>query len=162
MTSNTHHPMQAQDVADLIAKCNEARRLGERDAKSESLLEDRFQPAQRLAVYGSLAPGEKNYNIVRDVGGAWGPGWIFGELEPSGWGFTMGYPAFRSQAEGQPVACLLLRSKGLERFWNQLDQFEGEEYLRTLVPVRLKNELWALANCYELHPRLFGSDPSPA
>ena len=44
----------------------------------------------------------------------------------------------------------VLESKGLPARWAELDRFEGDEYRRVLVPVRLPNARMLAANLYAL------------
>jgi gamma-glutamylcyclotransferase (GGCT)/AIG2-like uncharacterized protein YtfP len=131
------------DVTGLIAAANAAR--GWRDAAApavasdgadaERRLEERFGVSRTLAVYGTLAPGRSNHRVVAPLGGAWTAGEVDGELAPEGWGATLGYPAFRPRTEGAAVAVQLLTSAELPAAWRALDDFEGPEYRRILVPV---------------------------
>lgn len=75
-----------------------------------------------------------------------------GSLAPLGWGADLGYPALRWSADGAPVAAQMLASDELPAHWPRLDEFEGEQYLRILVPVRLAGGRVAVANLYALHP----------
>lgn len=54
-----------------------------------------FQPQKHLIIYGSLAPGAPNHNIVEHIKGEWKKGIVKGHLEAKGWGADMGYLAFR-------------------------------------------------------------------
>jgi gamma-glutamylcyclotransferase (GGCT)/AIG2-like uncharacterized protein YtfP len=101
----------------------------------------------RLAVYGTLAPGAANHHVVADLRGSWMPGVVHGELEPTGWGTTYGFPAFRWQPDAATVPVRLLRSTDLPAAWARLDEFEGPGYRRVLVPVTVGAER-VLANIY--------------
>lgn len=90
----------------------------------------------RLAVYGTLAPGEANHHVVRGIGGTWSRGTIRGHLHDTGWGLTYGFPALAWNPDGPPVAAHLLESADLDEHWARLDTFEGPAYRRQVVPVR--------------------------
>lgn len=131
------------DVARLVAAANAARGWHDASvpasasdgAEAERRLEERFGVGRALAVYGTLAPGRPNHRVVAPLGGAWTAGEVEGELAPEGWGATLGYPAFRPRTGGAPVAVQLLTSTALPAAWPALDDFEGPEYRRILVPV---------------------------
>lgn len=130
-------------VTRLVATANAARwrpppsgrppESGALDA--ERLLDAVFRTQRRLAVYGTLAPGQPNYRVVSPLGGEWTNGLIEGDLFPRGWGATLGYPAFRPRAGGGAVAVRVLTSRKLPAAWPDLDRFEGPAYVRVLIPV---------------------------
>jgi gamma-glutamylcyclotransferase (GGCT)/AIG2-like uncharacterized protein YtfP len=116
-------------------------------------LESRFASAfaadRRLAVYGSLAPGRANHGQLRDLPGEWHPGLsVTGELVRRGWGANLGYLALHWSATGPPVAVQLFVSEQLPLHWARLDEFEGPDYLRILVPVASAGVVVAVANLY--------------
>ena len=130
-------------VRSLVAAANAARRR--RDAaggaaaaccrRAERRLDALFRTSHRLAVYGTLAPGQPNHHVVAPLGGEWTDGLIEGDLLPAGWGAALGYPAFRPRAGGAAVAVQVLPAPSLATAWLTLDRFEGPEYQRILVPV---------------------------
>jgi gamma-glutamylcyclotransferase (GGCT)/AIG2-like uncharacterized protein YtfP len=94
-------------------------------------------PAEtRLVVYGTLAPGEANHDVVRGIGGTWSRAAIHGHLHDTGWGLTYGFPALAWNPDGPPVDAHLLESAELGEHWARLDTFEGPAYRRQVVPVR--------------------------
>lgn len=131
------------EVRRLVAAANAVRWL--RDASGSALgsdghlaeqrLDALFQTSHRLAVYGTLAPGQPNHHIVAPLEGAWTDGLIEGDLVPVGWGAALGYPAFRPRVGGAAVAVQVLTAPLLATAWPNLDRFEGPEYQRILVPV---------------------------
>jgi gamma-glutamylcyclotransferase (GGCT)/AIG2-like uncharacterized protein YtfP len=46
----------------------------------------------RLFVYGTLAPGRPNEQVLADFGGTWEPAYVIGTLWEDGWGAALGYP----------------------------------------------------------------------
>lgn len=144
--------MQARELG-LIEVVNAARRRGQVAADAESQLDSLFGTAERLAVYGSLAPGRQNHHIVASLGGTWMEGVVEGDLTTYGWGAAIGYPALRLRPGGPEVPVQVLTADGLPRAWADLDAFEGAEYRRVLVPVWTSaaegRELLAVANVYE-------------
>lgn len=98
-------------------------------------LEARYGPSRTLAVYGTLAPGRENHHIVAPLGGEWSEGFVEGDLLAEGWGASLGYPAFRPRPGGTSIMVHVLHSALLPEAWPRLDEFEGAEYRRLLVPV---------------------------
>jgi gamma-glutamylcyclotransferase (GGCT)/AIG2-like uncharacterized protein YtfP len=101
----------------------------------------------RLAVYGTLAPGEINHAVVAGLRGTWTRGVVHGALHPVGWGMTHGFPALRWHPDQPAVEVQLLTSADLPGAWPRLDHFEGEAYRRIIVPVTSGDEQ-VLANIY--------------
>jgi gamma-glutamylcyclotransferase (GGCT)/AIG2-like uncharacterized protein YtfP len=131
-----------QAVLKLIEAAN-ARRAGrqatadDRDSESdvEARLDSLFGTGERLAVYGSLAPGRQNHHIVQPLGGTWTAGVVEGDLSTHAWGAAIGFPALTPRPGGPAVSVHVLTSPALRGAWAELDAFEGSEYRRVLVPV---------------------------
>jgi gamma-glutamylcyclotransferase (GGCT)/AIG2-like uncharacterized protein YtfP len=94
-----------------------------------------------LAVYGSLQPGGPNEHILVPLEGSWTNGFVRGTLEQSGWGAKVGFPGMRLSDQGDLIAVKLFQSPKLDAFWEQLDEFEGEEYIRQSCVVETKDGL---------------------
>ena len=107
---------------------------------------------QRLFVYGTLAPGRANHHVLSDVPGTWLQATLRGTLHEEGWGATMGYPAIKLDDSADEVAGYVFQSDNLDASWPELDEFEGEEYLRVSTPVTLENGDVVEAWVYTLHP----------
>lgn len=105
----------------------------------------------RLAVYGSLAPGQPNHRQLDGMVGGWQPGRVRGHLTNSGWGAAQGYPGLRPDPMGPEVMVQLFTSEDLPDHWDRLDAFEGEEYERVVVTVDL-GAYSVKANLYALRP----------
>lgn len=148
-------------VAALIEAANSARRatgpaagLRRRAAGAEARLEALFECSERLAVYGSLAPGREYHHVVEPLGGVWSAGVVEGDLTQYGWGAAIGHAALRVRAGGPGVPVRVLSSSALPAAWPRLDEFEGAEYRRVLVPVWSQGAaegraLLTVANLYE-------------
>lgn len=89
----------------------------------------------RLAVYGSLAPGRPNHHHLADISGRWRDGWVEGVLHDRGWGAAQGFPGIRLERGGPRVKVHVLESYELARHWDRLDDFEGEEYCRVPIDI---------------------------
>ncbi len=100
----------------------------------------------RLAVYGSLAPGKENHWVLKDLKGTWTEGTVRGHLHQQGWGATQGYPAMKYDGNGQDIPVRVFESEDLPAHWQRIDEFEGAEYQRTLVPVTF--ESGEVKHCY--------------
>lgn len=91
---------------------------------------------QRLFVYGTLAPGEKNHHLLAGLDGKWEEATVKGYRHETGWGCTEGFPGLVLDLEGETVQGFLFTSKELGTCWRELDEFEGEEYCRVMAVVQ--------------------------
>ena len=89
-------------LIEILTAVNELRRAGEHSEWREGFVERLFGASRRLAVYGSLAPGESNHAVIADLGGRWSEGLVRGEKHDIGWGASAGYPAMRWRPEAPP------------------------------------------------------------
>lgn len=144
-----------------LAALNRLRLRGESEAERRRLealeaeLERDYGCSRRLAVYGTLVPGRSNHYMVKDLVGEWLQGSVRGALRDVGWGAVEGYPALVWEPDAAArVAVHLLISPELPRHWERLDAFEGEGYLRILVPVEVDGGGIEVANLYAV--RAFG------
>lgn len=140
--------------ADLVARLSEIEDLrthgyAARAARLSSGLAREHGADRRLAVYGSLAPGEENERELAGLDGVWRAGTVRGRLFDRGWGARLGFPAFVWDPDGDEVEVALFESPDLPRHWARLDAFEGPGYDRILVPVR-RGEATLLAWLYAL------------
>jgi gamma-glutamylcyclotransferase (GGCT)/AIG2-like uncharacterized protein YtfP len=86
----------------------------------------------RLFVYGTLRPGEPNHHLLDGVAGRWSAASVRGRIHA-----LVGYPALILDPEAERIDGHLLESDDLERHWQRLDAFEGDEYRRVLARVEL-------------------------
>ncbi len=120
------------------------------DASADAL----FRASHHLVAYGSLVPGGTNARELAGLTGSWHEGWVTGDLEPSGWGAALGYPALRWDPTSEHrVPAWLFVSSDLTGHWHALDRFEGEEYRRILAPIYASAGLLAVGYLYEIAPR---------
>ncbi|MEM7668035.1 MAG: gamma-glutamylcyclotransferase family protein [Pseudomonadota bacterium] len=87
----------------------------------------------RLAVYGTLEPGQVNANQLDGLTGLWETGTVRGTLIEDGWGADHGCPGRILTVDGPEVAVHLFTSPDLTDHWDRLDAFEGADYRRTIT-----------------------------
>lgn len=109
-------------------------------------------PSQKLAVYGTLRPGQPNYEMLMDVDGSWKPVRLNGVLDETG------LPTFFFSTTGSAVEAELLISAELAEHWSRLDEFEGSGYTRQLGLV-WSEDFPSVANVYVGSPSA-GNDPA--
>ena len=100
-----------------------------------------FAAEQRLAVYGSLAPGEANAHILGPLAGSWCDGIVRGTLHDAGWAAALGHRAIRLDPNAAEVPVKLFSSADLPDFWRELDAFEGADYERVVAPVQVGDRM---------------------
>lgn len=115
------------------------------DAAADALLDG---PSGRLAVYGSLAPGEVNAHVLSPLDGRWEDGFVRGTVHGSGWGADHGFPGLVWKPSGDRVGVRVFVSGELPEHWARLDAFEGPDYERALVPVEGLPEGTRICNVY--------------
>lgn len=105
----------------------------------------------RLAVYGSLAPGRENHGQLAGLSGHWLRGTVRGRLTQSGWGATLGHLGLTLDPEGPLVEVQLFESPDLPPHWIRLDAFEGDGYRRVMTSVATDDGV-RMAWIYEIVP----------
>ena len=90
----------------------------------------------RLAVYGSLAPGQVNHRQLAALKGRWSRGTVLGKRIDAGWGSALGFPGLILDPQGPAVDVQLFESSDLPDHWPRLDEFEGPGYRRVVTRVR--------------------------
>jgi gamma-glutamylcyclotransferase (GGCT)/AIG2-like uncharacterized protein YtfP len=88
-------------------------------------------PSTKLVVYGSLAPGEANHELLADITGDWEQCYIRGAITESN-----GLRQLHGTQAGDEVTVHLFASKELPLLRQRLDSFEGASYKRRLIPAR--------------------------
>jgi len=106
--------------------------------------------AQRLFVYGTLAPGRPNEHILAEVPGTWEEASVIGRLLEQGWGAAAGYPGLILDKRGDEVSGFLFSSEALIEHWTRLDEFEGPGYKRVWTTVKRKDGKTVEAYVYAL------------
>ena len=101
----------------------------------------------RLAVYGTLAPGGRNAGVLAGLAGEWSRGTVRGTRLDDGW---RGYPGVVLDEDGDEVPVAVLTSPDLADAWSRLDDFEGPGYRRVVARVTLDDGRVVPAHVYEL------------
>jgi len=96
---------------------------------------------ETLFVYGTLMPNCPNGHILENIVGKFVPATVTGELIGAGWSASMGYPGIKLDPNGDTVHGYLFYSNNLCDQWDFLDEFEGEEFIRSEVTVERYDEL---------------------
>ena len=79
---------------------------------------------ERLATYGSLAPGRSNHHQLDGLDGRWLNGHVDGMLVDAGWGASW-LPALVLDPAGSAISVDVFESVDLPAHWARLDAFEG-------------------------------------
>ena len=111
-------------------------------------------PLDKLFIYGSLAPNCPNHHIVSHIDGQWQSGTVEGHLVHLGWGASMGFPGIIVSDPTTPketVKGMMLTSSQLAENWRMLDDFEGKQYQRVIVPVTLGSGEIQSAYIYQIN-----------
>ncbi len=103
-----------------------------------------------LFVYGTLAPGQSNEHILKNITGVWKKGSVRGQFFPSGWGPALGFPGVVLNPMEAEVKGLVFCSSELHKHWEAIDDFEGDGYQRVLTSVLLEDGKKIDAYIYEL------------
>ncbi len=94
---------------------------------------------ERLATYGTLAPGRQNNHVLNGLNGSWRKGVVKGSLEQDGWGAELGYPGLVLDPAGDAIEVDVFESADLPAYWDRLDRFEGDGYRRVVVSVNTRD-----------------------
>ena len=105
---------------------------------------------ERLFVYGTLAPGRANHDVLEAIPGTWEAATIKGKLFQEGWGAQLGSPGIVPTEDGDVVQGFVFSSEHLTDQWARLDAFEGEGYDRVRVTVRVEGTRSVDAYVYAL------------
>lgn len=94
------------------------------------------QDVPALAVYGSLAPGERNHWVVSRLRGEWTSATVTGYLFELTWGSAAGDLGFVPDPNGHRVEVDVVRSADLASRLREIDDFQGDAYTREWIDVR--------------------------
>jgi len=142
--SNTQHGEKTLRGPDLEKAERDQKVAGTACAAIEQIFSSLLaMPETRLAVYGTLSPGQANAEILSKLEGHWQDAVVPGEVVERG-----GLPIFRWDTSGGEVNVKVLTSPALPDHLKALDTFEGAEYKRILVPAMTSDGLMVV-NIYE-------------
>lgn len=105
---------------------------------------------ENLFIYGTLAPGQINHHKMSHISGKWLPATTKGKLFEAGWGASCGCPGMIPDDNGTEIEGYVFCSDELKHHWQHLDEFEGVEYQRVLIKVKLENNVDLDAYVYKL------------
>ena len=145
--------VEDQGVFDLVERANTARLggLADSDARhAEAVCRDVFGAETRIAVYGTLAPGEARHYMLSPFRGVWTPGFVRGRLESGPWTAMLGMPGLRLDGGAERVPVHVLNAPMLPKAWASLDLLRSAGFTRLLVPVEDSNGVCAVANIFAL------------
>ena len=106
---------------------------------------------ERLFVYGTLAPGQVNHDVLVNIPGKWEIATLRGNLVDEGWGSVMGCPGIVPTEDGEEVKGYIFASEYLSDYWSMLDEFEGSGYSRAIVKVKIESGEYVDAFVYALN-----------
>ncbi len=86
-------------------------------------------------------PNCPNGHVLENVVGKFVPATVRGYLKDAGWSASMGYPGIKLNEEGDTIHGYLFYSNNLINHWDNLDEFEGEEFERQEVNVERYDEM---------------------
>ena len=109
----------------------------------EGQMDFRYSTSRQLAVYGTLAPGQPNHDQLAGIAGEWRPCELHGRIG------TRAARVFTWDPRAAAVPAMLFTSDDLPDHWWRLDEFEGPDYRRLLVPVFVDGTFLTVANVYE-------------
>jgi len=121
--------------ANRLALAHQNLSPGVNRSEAEHLIETLFQPSLALAVYGTLAPGASNAAMMATIPGQWRTGRVRGHRYENSAGAAIGYPGMVWDMAASPHPVQLFQSTDLPQHWPRLDEFEGDGYVRILVPI---------------------------
>ncbi len=96
---------------------------------------------ETLFVYGTLMPNCPNAHVLENIVGKFVPATVKGYLKDAGWSAQMGYPGIKLDENGDTIHGFLFYSSNLINHWDNLDQFEGDEFDRMPVIVERYDEI---------------------
>jgi gamma-glutamylcyclotransferase (GGCT)/AIG2-like uncharacterized protein YtfP len=103
-------------------------------------------PCNRLAAYGTLRPGQPNNSELDGIEGRWSKGTVCGSLV-----MKSGCSGFHwNNDTSTSIEVDIFTARNLQHNWARLDQFEGPNYERILIPAKLLNNTIVIANIFEL------------
>lgn len=100
-----------------------------------------------IFTYGTLKPGEEANHYLNHINGTWHHAYVFGHWINDS---KIGYPVIKLDKNGEKIIGQLFKSNQLQNVLTKLDQYEGEEYQRSITDVFLEDGSKYQAYIYEL------------
>ena len=85
-------------------------------------------------------PNCPNAHVLENIVGKFTPATVRGYLKDAGWSASMGYPGIHLDEDGDLIHGFLFSSSNLINHWDNLDDFEGDEFQRQEVKVKEYDE----------------------
>ena len=142
-------PLDHDDLTAALDRVNRARlgiAAGEDTAERD--IERACRASEKLAIYGTLAPGTVNHHHIADLGGTWSDAAVRGRLGRVPCGIHEGLPAIVLDPAAALQPLKVLTCERLPAAGPRLDAFEGEEMQRLLVPLEGEGGITGVANIY--------------
>ena len=105
---------------------------------------------EHLLVYGTLAPGESNHYMMKDIPGVWKTAYFKGIVLKKDWGKWNGYPGIILDSEADEIKGHVFTSKDLKKHCNSVDEFKVRDYSRVKTSAKLEDGSEINAFIYEL------------
>jgi len=95
-------------------------------------------------------PNCPNAFVLENIIGKFIPAIVKGKLIDAGWSASMGYPGIRLEMGNDTIHGFLFYSYNLINHWDYLDQFEGQEFVRTPIIAQRYDEIEVETYIYTL------------
>ena len=82
---------------------------------------------EHLLVYRTLAPGESNHYMMKNIPGVWKTAYFKGVVLKKDWEKWNGYPGIILDNEADEIKGYFFSSRELKEHWDRLDEFEGKD-----------------------------------
>ncbi|MDD7908696.1 MULTISPECIES: gamma-glutamylcyclotransferase family protein [Pseudovibrio] len=103
-----------------------------------------------LFVYGSLAPGASHEYLLTQVSGVWTRASVRAHYQDRGFSEGKGYPALVPDEQADWLRGYVYSSQSLHEIWDDIDEWEGEEYVRVPIEVQCEDGSLLHAQAYVL------------
>lgn len=103
-----------------------------------------------LSVYGALCPDRENSHWLENIGGTLQKATVNGVVHTLDWGPDKGLPAIVLDQEAPLVEGYCFSTENLSQHWPALDEFEGMQYQRVQVMIKLDSGEQKSAWVYEM------------
>jgi gamma-glutamylcyclotransferase (GGCT)/AIG2-like uncharacterized protein YtfP len=101
-----------------------------------------------LFAYGTLKPGEEAQHYLNQIAGIWHDAYVFGKYITT---LDIDYPIIQLDLKGEKIVGKLFCSNQLSNIIEDIDEYEGDKYKRSISDVYLKNGSKIKAYIYTLN-----------